>query len=67
MPSEVAASAALPERGIEPLALDLRKAGPGHYVAGGAPLSPAGDWRLELVARVSEFDELRTAFEVPVR
>ncbi len=67
VPSEVAVSAALPERGIEPLALDLRKAGPGHYVAGGAPLSPAGDWRLELVARVSEFDELRTAFEVPVR
>ncbi len=67
VPSEVTVTAALPDRGIEPLALDVRKAGPGHYVAGGAPLSPAGDWRLELVARVSEFDELRTAFEVPVR
>ena len=67
VPGEVTVTAALPGRGIEPLALDVRKAGPGHYVAGGAPLAPAGDWRLELVARVSEFDELRTAFEVPVR
>ena len=67
VPSAVTVTAALPGRGIEPLALDVRKAGPGHYVAGGAPLAPAGDWRLELVARVSEFDELRTAFEVPVR
>jgi len=35
-------------------------------VAGGAPLSPAGEWQLEMAARISEFDELRTRFEVPV-
>ncbi len=46
--------------------LDPRKAGPGHYVIGGAPLSPAGDWTLEFVARVSEFDEYRTTFTVPI-
>ena len=34
---------------------------------GGAPFSPAGDWQLEMAARISEFDELRTRFEVPVR
>ena len=33
----------------------------------GAPLSPPGDWRLEVVARVSDFDELRTSFKVPIR
>ena len=44
-----------------------RKAGPGHYVIGGAPLAPAGDWMLEVVARVSDFDEFRTDFEVPIK
>ena len=58
--------AALPERDIAPSELEPRKAGPGHYVIGGAPLSPAGDWTLEFVARVSEFDEYRTTFTVPI-
>jgi copper transport protein len=49
------------------LELDERKAGPGHYVIGGASLSPAGDWTLEVAARVSEFDEFRTRFEVPIK
>ena len=43
-----------------------RKAGPGHYVVGAAALAPPGDWRLELVARISDFDELRTTFTVPI-
>ena len=53
--------------GIAPIELEARKAGPGHYVIGGAPLAPAGDWTLEVVARVSEFDEHRARFDVPVR
>jgi copper transport protein len=53
-------------RGRE-IQLDARKAGPGHYVIGGAPLAPAGDWTLEFVARVSDFDEFRTRFEVPIK
>ena len=61
------ARASLPAGGIAPIELDARKAGPGHYVIGGAPLAPAGDWRLEVVARVSEFDEYRARFAVPVR
>ena len=64
---QLTATASLPDRDIAPIALDPRKAGPGHYVIGGAPLAPAGDWTLELVARVSEFDEYRTTFEVPIR
>ena len=63
---DLTVTAALPDGGIEPIALELRKAGPGHYVAGGAPLSPAGTWQLEMAARISEFDELRTRFDVPV-
>ena len=63
----LAVTAALPERDIAPLALTARKAGPGHYVVAAAPLSPAGTWRLELVARVSEFDELRAGFAVPIQ
>jgi copper transport protein len=64
---QLTARASLPDRSIAPIELDARKAGPGHYVVGGAPLAPAGDWRLELAARVSEFDEYRARFAVPVR
>jgi copper transport protein len=58
--------ASLPSHRIEPIDLPARKAGPGHYVIGGAPLAPAGDWTLEFISRVSEFDEYRARFEVPV-
>jgi copper transport protein len=65
-PKELRIEAGLPGKAIEPIALASRKAGPGHYVIGSAALSPPGDWRLELVARVTEFDELRTTFTVPI-
>jgi copper transport protein len=61
---ELTVEASLPDREIE---LESRRAGPGHYVIGGAPLAPAGDWTLEVVARVSAFDEFRTRFEVPIK
>ena len=64
---ELTAEAALPARDIAPLELQARKAGPGHYVIGGAPLAPAGDWTLQIVARVSDFDEFRTRFVVPIK
>ena len=60
-------TAAQPERGIEPIRLRARKAGPGHYVVTAAPLSPPGDWELEVAARITEFDELRSSFTVPVQ
>ena len=60
-------TAALPERDIDPIELEPRKAGPGHYVIGGAPLAPAGDWQLQFIARISEFDEYRTTFDVPIK
>ena len=64
---ELTARASLPDRGIAPIVLMARKAGPGHYLVGDAPLAPAGDWRLDLAARVSEFDDYRTTFTVPIK
>jgi copper transport protein len=65
-PKELRLEASLPDRGIEPIRLEATKAGPGHYVVGAAALAPPGDWRLELVARISDFDELRTTYTVPI-
>ena len=67
VPKEVHVDAELPGRDIAPIELHARKAGPGHYVIEGAALAPAGDWRLEVAARVTEFDEYRTTFEVPIQ
>jgi copper transport protein len=64
---ELTVTAELPEHDIAPIELTARKAGPGHYLISGAPLSPAGDWRLQFISRVSEFDEYRTTFTVPIR
>jgi len=65
-PKELRFEASLPKHAVEPIKLDARKAGPGHYVVGAAALAPPGDWRLELVARISDFDELRTTYTVPI-
>jgi copper transport protein len=59
--------AALPSRGIGPEQIALEPAGPGHYVANGAVLAPAGDWRLTLGMRISEFDQFNQRITVPVR
>jgi copper transport protein len=64
---ELTVEVALPSRRIAPIHLHARKAGPGHYVIGGAPLAPAGDWTLQVMARVSAFDEFRTHFVVPIK
>ncbi len=65
-PKALRFEASLPEKDIAPVVLEGRKAGPGHYVIGGAALSPPGEWRLELIARITDFDELRTTFTVPI-
>jgi copper transport protein len=64
---ELRVSASLPERQIGPLHLRADKAGPGHYVVRGAAITPAGDWRLALDARVSKFDAYRAELEVPIK
>jgi copper transport protein len=64
---ELHVSASLPDREIGPLHLRADKAGPGHYVVRRAQLAPAGDWKLELLARVSSFDEYPARVEVPIK
>ena len=66
-PRELGLTATEEELDIGPLELDVRKAGPGHYVVPKAPLAPAGDWTLEARALISDFEELRGEIEVPVR
>ncbi len=56
----------LPSKRIGPLEPRADKAGPGHWVVRRAQLSPAGDWRLTVSSRVSDFVERRTLVEVPV-
>ncbi len=64
---QLTVSARLPAKRIGPLHLDAQRAGPGHYVIRRAGLAPAGDWHLELSARVSAFDAYDARIEVPIR
>jgi copper transport protein len=58
---------ALPAKDIGPLPARAREAGPGHYVVDTVQLVPAGDWRLDVTSRVSEFDQYEARLKVPVR
>lgn len=63
---ELTVDASLPAVGIGPLKLQVKEAGPGHYVISGAQLSPGGTWELELTDRVSAFDEFEAKVSVPI-
>lgn len=63
---ELTATARLPAKGIGPLALHPNLAGPGHYVLSSAVLSPGGTWEIEIVDRVSEFEQYTRVVHVPV-
>ena len=64
---ELTVTAELPEKRIAPIELEPTKAGPGHYVVSGAALGVAGTWNVEIVSRVSDFDEYRAQLHVPIR
>ena len=64
---ELTATARLPSKGIGPLPLKTTLAGPGHYILSNAVLSPGGTWSLEIVDRVSEFEEFTRVVKVPIR
>jgi copper transport protein len=66
-PRRLSIAARLRDLDIGPIELDVRKAGPGHYTVARADLAPAGDWTLTVRAPVSDFEELRTDVEVPIR
>ena len=57
---------ALPDKGIAPIDVPLRRLGPGHYYSPGFQIPLAGDWRVTAKPLVSEFEQptLRGAIEV---
>jgi copper transport protein len=64
---EFTITASLPDQQIGPLPIEAVKGGPGHYLAPGAQLAPAGDWEFQFRARVSEFEEFNATVVVPVQ
>jgi copper transport protein len=66
-PREVTASARLPDQDVGPLPIDLRKAGPGHYVAPAASFGIAGNWTVDVAVRTSRFDQDDVDIDVPIR
>ncbi len=56
-----------PGKGVGPLDAGPRKAGPGHYVMTGAVFGVAGDWNLQISARVSEFDAYYATLKVKIK
>jgi copper transport protein len=63
---ELTVTAMLPDKEIGPLPLEAQPAGPGHYIVSNALLNAPGDWEIDIVLRVSEFEQLEEAVEVPV-
>jgi copper transport protein len=63
---ELTVTAKLPSKGIGPLVLEPIVAGPGHYVLNSAVLSPGGTWDIEIVDRISEFEQFSRTVKVPI-
>jgi hypothetical protein len=64
---ELTATARLSSKGIGPLPLKATLAGPGHYILSSAVLSPSGTWEMEIIDRVSEFQQYSRTVKVPIR
>jgi copper transport protein len=64
---QLTVTAALPAKGIGPLAETPYVSGPGHYTIPNAILSPAGMWTVTITDRVSLFDEYSVTLHVPVQ
>ncbi|MGB0873262.1 MAG: copper resistance CopC/CopD family protein [Solirubrobacterales bacterium] len=60
-------SARLDDPPVGPIELDARKAGPGHYLVTSANFAVGGDWQLNAIVRVSDFDQYEKAVEFTVR
>lgn len=56
-----------PGEGETPIEADVRKAGPGHYVAPAVALAIEGEWTATVAIRLSRFEERVEAFEVEIR
>jgi copper transport protein len=56
----------LPARGIGPLEHEATRLAPGHWVVRLDDLTLAGEWQLDVVVRVSDFDQFTTTSVVDV-
>jgi copper transport protein len=64
---ELTVTARQKDKGIGPLPVHVHRAGPGHYTADTVQLVPDGTWTLTITDRYSDFDEVSTQVDVPVR
>jgi copper transport protein len=64
---ELTVTARQRDKGIGPLPVEVHQAGPGHYTADTVQLVPGGTWTLTITDRYSDFDEVSTQVDVPVR
>jgi len=56
----------LPARGIAPIAVPLRRLGPGHYLSPGFTIPLSGSWRVTAKALVSDVDLVTLTGRVPI-
>jgi copper transport protein len=55
-----------PQAGVGPITREMIAAGTGHFVVDTNDLSIPGTWQIVFIARVSDFDQQRLTFQVPV-
>jgi copper transport protein len=63
---EFRASAGLPSRDIAPIAIPVRRAGPGHWIGSAVNLPIRGDWNLTIRILLSETDQAALAGKLPI-
>jgi copper transport protein len=54
---ELKVTMALPDRGIAPIEVPLRRLGPGHYYSPGFEVPLSGEWRVAATPLLSEFEQ----------
>ena len=63
----ITATMELPSAGVEPISLQLLRAGPNHFQALGADLPVGGTWRIAVQVQLDEFTEQSAAGVVRIR
>jgi copper transport protein len=66
-PQQLQAGLSLPARNLGPLAVRLRREGPGRYLGGPGVISTAGQWQLQVTIRSDAFDEATISLPFSVR
>jgi copper transport protein len=64
---EVRAELSEPAEGVGPLAVELLRAGPAHFISNGLVIPTKGKWELTITVRVGEFDETQATVPLNIR